>query len=88
MAHSDAIPRHGLGTYGRTGAKGTAAMLKAIEIGYRHLDTAQTYDTEATVGEAVRRSGLPRDDFFITIRSRSILICRLRDSVLTPRRLV
>ena len=68
MAHSDAIPRHGLGTYGRTGAKGTAAMLKAIEIGYRHLDTAQTYDTEATVGEAVRRSGLPRDDFFITTK--------------------
>jgi 2,5-diketo-D-gluconate reductase B len=68
MVHADAIPRHGLGTYGRTGAKGTAAMLKAIEIGYRHLDTAQTYDTEATVGEAVRRSGLPRSDFFITTK--------------------
>ena len=68
MAQSDAIPRHGLGTYGRTGAKGAADILKAIEIGYRHLDTAQTYDTEATVGEAVRRSGLPRGDFFITTK--------------------
>jgi 2,5-diketo-D-gluconate reductase B len=68
MVHADAIPRLGLGTYGRTGAKGTAAMLKAIEIGYRHLDTAQTYDTESTVGEAVRGSGLPRGDFFITTK--------------------
>ena len=69
MARATAvIPRHGLGTYGRTGSAGTAAMLKAIETGYRHLDTAQTYNTEATVGEAVRRSGLPRGEFFITTK--------------------
>ena len=54
------IPALGLGTYGRTGAEGLKAILAALEIGYRHIDTAQTYDTEANVGEALRRSGLPR----------------------------
>jgi 2,5-diketo-D-gluconate reductase B len=62
------IPRLGLGTYGRTGEAGTAAILRAIELGYRHLDTAQSYDTEARVGEAVRRSGLPRGELFVTTK--------------------
>ena len=62
------IPILGLGTYGRTGAKGTEELSEAISIGYRHLDTAQTYDTEAQVGEAVRRSGIGRDKFFITTK--------------------
>jgi 2,5-diketo-D-gluconate reductase B len=62
------IPILGLGTYGRRGDAGVEAMSKAIEIGYRHIDTAQTYDTETNVGEAVRRSGLPREDFFITTK--------------------
>ena len=35
-----------------------AAILNALEIGYRHIDTAQSYDTEASVGEAARRSGI------------------------------
>jgi 2,5-diketo-D-gluconate reductase B len=64
----NAIPKLGLGTYGRVGAEGVAALLKAIEIGYRHLDTAQSYNTEDSVGEAIRRSGLPRGDFFITTK--------------------
>lgn len=62
------IPKLGLGTFGRTGSEGVAALLKAIEIGYRHLDTAQSYNTEDSVGEAVRLSGLPRGDFFITTK--------------------
>ena len=62
------IPPLGLGTYGRTGDAGIAAIETALEIGYRHLDTAQSYDTEKTVGEAVRRSGLLRDDVFITTK--------------------
>jgi 2,5-diketo-D-gluconate reductase B len=62
------IPKLGLGTYGRTGDEGIAALLKAIEIGYRHLDTAQSYGTEQSVGEAMRRSNLQRDDFFVTTK--------------------
>jgi 2,5-diketo-D-gluconate reductase B len=65
---SDNIPKLGLGTYGRTGSEGITALLKAIEIGYRHLDTAQSYDTEDPVGEAMRRSGLARDELFITTK--------------------
>lgn len=68
QGRAGAIPSLGLGTYGRTGAAGTEAMLAAIEMGYRHIDTAQTYDTEAGVGEAMRRSGLPREAFFVTTK--------------------
>jgi 2,5-diketo-D-gluconate reductase B len=45
-----------------------AAILKVLEIGYRHIDTAQSYGTEANVGEAVRRSGIPRSEVFITTK--------------------
>lgn len=62
------VPMFGLGTFGRTGKDGVAALLEALEIGYRHLDTAQSYDTESSVGEAVRRSGLPRSEVFITTK--------------------
>ncbi|WP_245639287.1 aldo/keto reductase [Rubellimicrobium mesophilum] len=62
------MPRLGFGTYGRTGSEGIAAILSALGAGYRHLDTAQTYDTEREVGEAIRRSGLPRDEVFVTTK--------------------
>jgi 2,5-diketo-D-gluconate reductase B len=68
MTADRSIPKLGLGTFGRVGDGGVAALLKAIEIGYRHLDTAQSYNTEDSVGAAVRRSGLPRGDFFITTK--------------------
>jgi 2,5-diketo-D-gluconate reductase B len=62
------IPLLGLGTFGRTGEKGVTDILAAIEVGYRHLDTAQTYDSEDSVGAAIRSSGLPRGDFFVTTK--------------------
>jgi len=62
------IPKIGFGTYGRVGEAGIAAILAALEVGYRHLDTAQTYGSETFVGEAVRRSGLKRNDVFITTK--------------------
>ena len=62
------IPQIGLGTFGRTGEEGLSAILFALEIGYRHLDTAQTYDTEAVVGRAVAASGLPRAQVFVTTK--------------------
>ena len=68
MALTPSIPQLGLGTFGRTGDEGIAAIETALEIGYRHLDTAQSYGTERAVGEAVRRSGLKRDDVFITTK--------------------
>jgi 2,5-diketo-D-gluconate reductase B len=58
----------GFGTYGRTGAAGVAAIALALDVGYRHLDTAQDYNTEREVGEAVRASGLARNEVFLTTK--------------------
>ncbi|MEF2070050.1 aldo/keto reductase [Consotaella aegiceratis] len=62
------IPRLGLGTFGRTGEVGIAAIQRALELGYRHIDTAQSYGTEASVREAIRRSGLAREAVFVTTK--------------------
>jgi 2,5-diketo-D-gluconate reductase B len=77
------IPKLGLGTYGRASEVGMLAILKALEVGYRHIDTAQSYDTEAGVGEAVRRSGIPRSEIFITTKVADTKLdkARFRDSV-------
>lgn len=75
------IPRIGLGTYGLTGAEGLAAMLSAIDLGYRHLDTAQTYGTEENVGSAVAKSGLDRGEFFVTTKVTASNLHRLAASV-------
>jgi diketogulonate reductase-like aldo/keto reductase len=56
------LPAIGFGTYPLTGADGIAAVQSALEVGYRLLDTAVNYDNETEVGEALRRSGLPRDE--------------------------
>ena len=66
--YASPIPQLGLGTYGRTGDAGMAAILLALELGYRHLDTAQSYDSERPVRDALRRSGLPRRSVFITTK--------------------
>ena len=60
------LPAVGFGTYPLQGEDGTQAILGALEAGYRLLDTAVNYDNEAEVGEALRRSGLPRDDVLVT----------------------
>ncbi|MDR3474967.1 MAG: aldo/keto reductase [Devosia sp.] len=62
------IPQLGFGTFGRNGEVGVAAILTALETGYRHIDTAQTYDTEAECGTAFRRSGLARQEVFFTTK--------------------
>jgi 2,5-diketo-D-gluconate reductase A len=55
------LPQVGFGTYTLRGEDGIAAIVRAIEVGYRLLDTAVNYDNEREVGEALRRSGIPRD---------------------------
>src|SRR4051812_43193243 len=60
------IPTIGFGTYELRGEEGTAAVVTAIEAGYRLLDTAVSYKNEHEVGEAVRRSGVPREELFVT----------------------
>ncbi|WP_019181324.1 aldo/keto reductase [Microbacterium yannicii] len=59
------FPELGLGTYNLRGTEGVEAMVSAIETGYRLLDTAVNYENEREVGEAVRRSGVPRDELLV-----------------------
>ena len=63
------IPLLGLGVYqAGAGAETRDAVLHAFARGYRHVDTASLYGNEREVGEAVRASGLPRADLFITTK--------------------
>ena len=60
------IPQLGFGVYQIPPEQTRDATLAALEIGYRHIDTAQMYRNERGVGEAVRASGLDREDVFVT----------------------
>jgi 2,5-diketo-D-gluconate reductase A len=60
------IPQLGFGTFQIDPGDTAEAVSKAIEIGYRHIDTAQMYGNEREVGEGIRASGLERGDVFIT----------------------
>lgn len=62
------MPLVGLGTWRIKGSQARDAVLWALESGYRHLDTATMYANEAEIGEAVRQSGLAREDLFITTK--------------------
>lgn len=63
------MPRVGLGVYKMTNRDETlAAIEEAIRDGYRAIDTASFYKNEREVGEAVRISGIPREEFFITTK--------------------
>jgi len=62
------IPQLGFGVYKIPEAETVDAVLTALDAGYRHIDTAAFYENERGVGEAVRRSGLPRDEVFVTTK--------------------
>ena len=62
------IPQLGLGTWPLRGEDAASTVNTAIEIGYRHIDTAMRYENEDGVGEGIRRSGIPRDDLFVTTK--------------------
>lgn len=62
------LPVIGFGTWDARGETGKKTILTALELGYRLIDTAQMYDNEAIVGKAVRESGLPRQEIFITTK--------------------
>jgi 2,5-diketo-D-gluconate reductase A len=60
------IPQLGFGVFQITPADTERATLDALEVGYRHIDTAEMYGNEKEVGAAVRASGLKREDVFVT----------------------
>ncbi|MEJ5314924.1 MULTISPECIES: aldo/keto reductase [Anaerolinea] len=63
------IPRFGLGTFqSKKGEETYNAVRWALEIGYRHIDTAAVYGNEEDVGRAIADSGIPREDIFIVTK--------------------
>jgi|688.fasta_scaffold315549_1 diketogulonate reductase-like aldo/keto reductase len=62
------VPKLGLGTFELVGEAAIDTVQKAVETGYRHFDTASKYGNEQAVGEGLSRSGLSRDEFFLTTK--------------------
>lgn len=62
------MPILGFGVYQIPEAETKQAVLEALKVGYRHIDTAQSYFNEAQVGEAIAESGIPREDIFLTTK--------------------
>ena len=60
------IPQLGYGVWQVSDDTATDVVLKAIEAGYRHIDTARGYENEAGVGRALDRTEVGREDLFIT----------------------
>ena len=69
LADGNEIPLLGLGVWQvRNGPECEKAVRWALELGYRHIDTAQAYGNEESVGRALRDSGVPRDEVFVTTK--------------------
>jgi diketogulonate reductase-like aldo/keto reductase len=62
------IPQLGFGMWRVNGTEASRALATALEVGYRHIDTAKLYGNEEDVGRAVRGSGIPREEVFVTTK--------------------
>jgi len=60
------VPKLGYGTWQVTGEAARESVRDALELGYRHIDTARMYGNEVEVGEGIRDSGVPRDELWLT----------------------
>ncbi len=67
-SHGAQIPALGFGTSPMTGGLSPDTVVAALKAGYRHIDTAWKYGTERAVGEAMRASGVPRGEIFLTTK--------------------
>jgi 2,5-diketo-D-gluconate reductase A len=68
LRHGAALPRLGLGTWPMADAEAEATVAKAIEVGYRLVDTAENYGNEVGVGRGLRAGGVPREELFVTTK--------------------
>ena len=62
------MPQLGYGVYQVTREECERCVSDALEVGYRHIDTAQSYFNEEEVGNAIKKSGIPREELFITTK--------------------
>ena len=82
-----AVPSFGVGTFRLEGEVVKSSVLNALEVGYRVIDTAQIYGNEASIGEALAESNIPREELFITTKiwvdnmSKDKLIPSLKESL-------
>jgi len=67
-AHGAKIPALGFGTSPMTGSMSPDEIVAALKAGYRHIDAARKYGTEPIVGEGMRKSGVARNDIFLTTK--------------------
>jgi len=68
MSDGEKIPAIGFGTFQINNDDVTAAVVSALKLGYRHIDTAEMYYNEEGIGKGLKESGLSRDKFFITTK--------------------
>jgi 2,5-diketo-D-gluconate reductase A len=68
LTDGTSIPQLGLGTYKLDDDDAYRVTAEAFAVGYRHIDTARIYKNEKGVGRAIRESGIPRDDLYITTK--------------------
>ena len=66
LNNGNTIPQLGFGVFQIPPAQTRDATLDALQVGYRHIDTAEMYGNEREVGQAVAESGIPREDIFVT----------------------
>ena len=66
LANGVTIPVVGFGTWQIPNEEAYDAVMKALKAGYRHIDTAAAYRNEENVGKAIRESGIPRNEIFVT----------------------
>lgn len=69
LTHRDvSVPRLGIGTWELTGGDAYDSVRTGLDVGYRHVDTAQAYGNEEEVGRAIADSGVDRDEVFVTTK--------------------
>ncbi|MEZ4321818.1 MAG: aldo/keto reductase [Myxococcota bacterium] len=68
LANGVEIPKLGLGTWMISNDEVGQAVVDAIALGYRHIDTAQAYQNEVGVGKGIRAAGIPREQIFVTTK--------------------
>ncbi|QEP07319.1 MULTISPECIES: aldo/keto reductase [Glutamicibacter] len=68
LAGGVSMPSVGLGTWPLRGQEAVAAVRSALDVGYRRVDTAENYENEDAVGQALAQSRLDRDEFFVTTK--------------------
>ncbi|MBP1315470.1 MULTISPECIES: 2,5-didehydrogluconate reductase DkgB [Herbaspirillum] len=85
--HTSTLPALGLGTFRLKDQQVIDSVRNGLDLGYRHIDTAQIYGNEAEVGQAMADSGVARDDLFVTTKiwtenlSRDKLLPSLKESL-------